>query len=37
MEKLNRIDRVKNGVVLYRVKEERSVLRTVKKERREEG
>ena len=33
MEKINRTDRVTNKVVLYRVKEETSILRTVKKER----
>ena len=32
MEKINRTDRVKNEVVLYRVKEETSILRTVRKE-----
>ena len=37
MEKINRTDRVKNEVVLYRVKGETSILRTVKKERRKEG
>jgi hypothetical protein len=31
MEKINRTDRVKNEVVLYRVKEETSILHTVKR------
>jgi len=33
MEKINRTDCVKNEVVLYGVKKETSILRTVKKER----